>query len=468
MPDGIGSPDFLSRSMFFREAEGQPTGQELASMNAPFGGSPEQAMAFLQSPGAQQMLQHFGLGGFNPNQIRQSPFLPNSFMQHHPMLGGGLSHAMANVAATPEAPLVSGAGSGMTRAMQGMMGGPELQRQYQVKQLMAPFQAMGMQMPAMAEQRRQQLLQALEQDMQQRQQIEAQTRPDQMIARQQMAEAAEIRARAEQERAGQPQIKFGPVGTGYVTGQNVPAQPAGGPEGTNFQQQPGLGGGRPMLSMSPGAQAGQELQTPGWGLTPATQAGWNQQYTPYDQEDMRGQFGAKASGSQTPEKAGLLDSQTDLNRAKVPTEGAKQEQLRGRAERDRSEANQPGGHFGAAHNDRLAKEYNDTEKNVLAQKQAIDDRVAAKQLTPEEGARQKAEWDRHLGTAKENYDRAMNKPGQSAREAGTQDTNKGTGGKTDLPKTLSPGATGSTTGLPRGYVFNEQGIPVKAPQAPQQ
>jgi hypothetical protein len=164
MADGMG-PDFLTRSMFFREAEAGPTQQDLATMMAPFQGSPEQAMSFLQSPGVQEHLQKMGIN-FNPSQIRQSPFLPNQFMQAHPQIGGALSNAMANAAATPAAPLVSGAGSGITRAMQGMYGGPELQRQYQVRQLMAPFQAMGMQMPVMAEERRQQLLGALMQDMQ--------------------------------------------------------------------------------------------------------------------------------------------------------------------------------------------------------------------------------------------------------------------------------------------------------------
>lgn len=207
MPDGGYGPDFLSRSMFFREAEGGPTQQELATMTAPFGGSPEQAMALLQSPEVQQRLQHFGLGGFNPSQIRQSPFLPNQFMQRHPMMGGALNSAMANVAATPEAPMVSGAGSGMSRAMQGMMGGPELLRQYQVRQLMAPFQAMGMQLPVMAEQRRQQLLQSLEQDMNQRRQLEQQKTP-----------ADKIR----------DDIYSPPGSPGYFTrGQQVPPQLAG-------------------------------------------------------------------------------------------------------------------------------------------------------------------------------------------------------------------------------------------------
>src|SRR5258708_2353060 len=105
MANEPGGPDFLTRSMFFREAEQGPTQQELATMTAPFGGSAEQAMQFLQTPGVREHLQRMGMGGFDPNQIRQSPFLPNQFMQGHPMLGHMLSNAMANAAATPEAPL---------------------------------------------------------------------------------------------------------------------------------------------------------------------------------------------------------------------------------------------------------------------------------------------------------------------------------------------------------------------------
>lgn len=459
MADGGYGPDFLSRSMFFREAEAGPTQQELSTMTAPFGGSPEQARAFLQSPGAQQLLQHFGLGGFDPNQIRQSPFLPNSFMQHHPHMGGAMSNAMANAAATPEAPMVSGAGSGISRAMQGMYGGPELQRQYQVRQLMAPFQAMGMQMPGMAEQRRQELLQALEADMKHRQGVEDQTRPDQMDARRMTAEAAEIRARAQQEKADEPRFQFGPIGTGYATTQHHDAQPAGGGPGMAYMQQQ-TGEGRTNIDPT----TGQPFHVPGWGLTPETQAGWNTSVQPYDQGAMQGQFGAKAEGSQTPEKAALLGSQTDLNKARVPTEKSKQGELDARASRERNEANQPGGRYGARDRERWAKDYNDTEQRVTTEINKIDQLVAAKALKPEEGEQQKARWTQFLATAKENFDRQMGKSGQSSREAGTVSP----GAKTAPPKTggaqnVSPAGA---SGLPSGYEFNDQGIPVKIQQAP--
>jgi hypothetical protein len=181
--------------MFFREAEQGPSQQELATMTAPFGGSVEQARALMTSPAMQQHLQQYGIH-FDPNQVRRSPFLPNAFMGSHPLLGGALSNAMANAAATPEAPLVSGAGSGISRAMQGMYGGPELQRQYQVRQIMAPFQAMGMQLPVRAEERRQQLLESIQQDLASRRGIEAKMLPEQLEIKRQMAEAAAARAEA--------------------------------------------------------------------------------------------------------------------------------------------------------------------------------------------------------------------------------------------------------------------------------
>jgi hypothetical protein len=160
MPDNSGFGFFPALSRLFGEVE-QPT--DPRSMMAPnFGGSPEMLQQMMSSPQMQQQLGQHG-AHFDPNSVRQSPFFPNGFMQQHPHLGGMLNNAMSNVAATPEAPMVSGAGSGMTRAMQGMMGGPELQRQYQVRQMLAPMQMAGAQMPMQEFERKQQLLQLLQQ-----------------------------------------------------------------------------------------------------------------------------------------------------------------------------------------------------------------------------------------------------------------------------------------------------------------
>ena len=207
MADGASlGPDYLTRSLFLREAEAGPSQQELATMTAPFGGSVEQARALMASPAMQQHLQQYGIH-FDPSQVRQSPFLPNAFMGHHPLLGGAFSNAMANAAATPEAPLVSGAGSGISRAMQGMYGGPEMLRQYQVRQMMAPFQVMGMQLPVRAEERRQQLLQSIQEDMAQRRGIEAKQQPELLEIKRMQAEAAAQKAEAAGNAAQAQQIR---------------------------------------------------------------------------------------------------------------------------------------------------------------------------------------------------------------------------------------------------------------------
>lgn len=233
MPDGMG-PDFLSRSMFFREAEAGPTQQQLATMTAPFGGSPEQALAFMQSPEMQAQMQRYGVH-FDPSQIRQSPFLPNQFMHGHPMLGGLMNQALASAASTPEAPLVSGAGSGISRMAQGVYGGQDLLRQHQVRQMMAPMQAIGMQLPLMEEQRRRELLDALKQDMDRRRGMEEQLLPDKMSIQQQLAEVQRMRAEAAQQqaeaamqRAQQPKVVPG-MGFLYPGGGLQTSHPAGMP-----------------------------------------------------------------------------------------------------------------------------------------------------------------------------------------------------------------------------------------------
>lgn len=496
MADSFG-PDYLARSMFFREAEGQPTNQEVQGMSSPFQGSPEQAMAFLQSPGAQQMLQHFGLSGFDPSQIRQSPFLPNSLMQAHPMLGHMLSNAMSNVASTPAAPLVSGAGSGMSRAMQGIMGGNEMQRQYQVRQLMAPFQAMGMQMPAMAEQRRQELLQALEQDMQNRQKMEQQYAPVQLQARTDAAQAAEMRAAAEreraaaeQERANKSETKFGPYGRSVTT--PTPGVPAGGPEGANFQQLPPyMAGSRQMTNMAPGpsAQQGQQFNVPGTGLTPAVSPGSKEEYIPYTSEnvgDVHPERQAQAGYKQALIDAGMPDAEAEEKASKAF-------ESRARGNEANAKASQ-GGTAGAGQKwtPKNASELEDkkaTEKNKLFKEYA----------TTREKYKNDQEWQSKDPNSYNNFMSRLQELEDQYTEAGralggTYSGYTYPGMRSSVPAPnpfLSPnaasapkaspgsaqtGGPGSQTnqnvapasGLPPGYSFNEQGIPVKSAPAPQQ
>jgi hypothetical protein len=426
-------------SRLMGEVDSPTNAQPLTSPQ--FGGSPEQMMAFLQSPHVQQTLQQWGIN-FDPSKMRQSPFFPNSFMQHHPHLGGAMSGAMANVAATPEAPLVSGAGSGMTRAMQGMLGGPEMQRQYQVRQMLAPMQAMGMQMPEAEFQRKQQLLEALKQD---------------LDAREAQGQAA-LRQRGEEQRqkneAIQPRIYQVPGG--YVANQEIPGQPQGGPSGDQFSMQ-GQSPMRPQIDPS----TGQAWLAPGAGLTPETQTQWNSQFHPTDPALLAAQSAAKdpqkgalakkydAQGKEITDEnlagrpaavVGDIGAQTDLRRAQAGTEGAKQGALGARAERDRAAAQNPGGRFGQAAKDRYAQEYNRAEQHAQDQISRVQQLM---QMPPDKGGLDKAtgeaqiqQWQNWLGTQKENIDRQMGKPGQSAREAGTQQKKT-----TDLPRPVSPGAS---------------------------
>ena len=137
----------------------QPT--QTGALVAPFGGNPQQMAAMLQQPAVQQQMAAFGMH-FNPQQIQQSPFFSNQFMGHHPALGGAMSGAMMGAAATPSPTGPEGAGGGISRVMQGAMGGPEMARQFQMRQMQMPFQGMAAMIPGMEFQRKQQLLTAVQ------------------------------------------------------------------------------------------------------------------------------------------------------------------------------------------------------------------------------------------------------------------------------------------------------------------
>ena len=208
-------PDFSSAGDLFRSRilgmglEDTPYQQQAVS-GMLGGATPEQLRSFFGSPQVQQQFKGFGI---DPQQftqnIRTSPFFNQGFMQQHPLLGGALTHAMANVAATPEAPLVSGAGSGMTRAMQGAMGGNDMLRQYQLHQMMAPFGMMAGMMPTYGEERRRAIEQAIVDETKARQQAipwQQQMQQEKEEIDRMRAEAAQMQASAAQERANVPKI----------------------------------------------------------------------------------------------------------------------------------------------------------------------------------------------------------------------------------------------------------------------
>lgn len=482
MPDGGYASQYLpALSRLMGEVE-QPTNTQ-GLISPQFGGSPEQLMGILQHPQTQALMQHLGIH-FDPSTLRQSPFLPNQFMQAHPQLGGFLNRAMANVASTPEAPLVSGAGSGITRAMQGMAGGPEMLRQYQVRQMLAPMQAMGSMIPGQEFQRKQQLLQLL-----------------QKMEEDRVAAAQKHEQFVESSPAGrlQNEILAPPNSPYYFTRDQ--AQPEGGPSGTEMLQKPGPGG-RGLIGLSPGAtqQQGQQLQIPGWGLTPPTAGGpVAHAYDPAQEEAFErarnpqrfGQAalsGAKAEEQKQETEKGMpgarvddVQSRAGLNKARTTTEGSKQGELGARAERERAIAAQPGGRYGQARQDKYQEEYNKIEQHTNDQIAKVRQLVALGKdkggLTPEEGQQQIEQWENYRKVGKENIDRAMGKPGQSARESGLLSP----GTKTPPPNQTGRGGQASgagsqtnqnvapASGLPPGYTFNEQGIPIKqTPTQPQQ
>jgi hypothetical protein len=385
MPDNYGGGGFgqylPALSHLLGEVE-SPTNTQ-GAMNPQFGGSPEQLMAILQHPQTQQLMQQLGIH-FDPSKMRQSPFLPNSFMQAHPQMGGAISGAMANAAATPEAPMVSGVGSGIQRAMQGMMGGPELQRQYQVRQMMAPMQAMGSMIPAQEFQRKQQLLQVI-------QQMEADRRAQ--------------GARQEQIQGQEPRIH--PVQGGYVSEQYQQGAPAGGQQGMDLQQD---GQGRQFQDPMGGGQR----QMPGYGLTPQQQAGWQEQFHGTDPALLAAQSAAK--NPQNVAKAGQINADVAAGGP-----GAKVDETKSKAEKNRADAgysnrDKPGGGRGGSNKD-YSKNYDAIEKDITPKIQVLQ-RAQQAAKTPEEKAAYQQQIDalnENRETRKGNIDKQRGDPGASKR-----------------------------------------------------
>jgi hypothetical protein len=248
MPDLLGGQNWLPASRLIGEID-QPT--DAKSLMAPFAGNPQQMYEFLMHPDNQAQMAHFGVH-FNPQTIQQSPFFSNMFMGQHPGLGGRLSNAMSNMAMTPEAPMVSGAGSGISRAMQGMMGGPEMQRQYQMKQLMAPMQQMGAAIPPMEFQRKQQLLGGMLGSMQSGEQVRGEEE-QRLQQKQQQEDAFKLQQLRQQgDIANQRIAATRPTSPGWVyQGEKTQVGPS---QPTQTQGMPGMAAptGPPSLTQTEG------------------------------------------------------------------------------------------------------------------------------------------------------------------------------------------------------------------------
>ncbi len=101
---------------------GYPTG-------SPSSGSPTDASALLRL-----------YSSANQPDIRQSPLFSNQFMDAHPRLGGMLNNALVSAALTPEARGPEGAGGGISRALQGVLGVQPYMTQFQHQQEMYPVE----------------------------------------------------------------------------------------------------------------------------------------------------------------------------------------------------------------------------------------------------------------------------------------------------------------------------------------
>jgi hypothetical protein len=350
---GFASSYLPALSRLMGEVE-QPT--DARSMMSPqFGGSPEQLMGILQHPQTQALLGQLGIH-FDPSTIKQSPFLPQQFMQHHPMLGGMMNSAMANVAATPEAPLVSGAGSGMSRAMQGMMGGPELLRQYQIKQMLSPMQAMGSMIPGQEFQRKQELMRLLEK-----------------METDRAGQAAAREKYLEQSPAGrlQNEIYAPPGAPGYFSREQ--AQPAGGAQGLDLQQT----GQRPPLIPPSGPMAGQAQGMPDYGQAPATAGG--PQFHPYDIGQVQ-----KFTEAAHPERQRMADWRQAMIDAGIPDNTA--DKLLAQAEEARAKAGTAGSKQGGKDQAYWEQRYQNLEEKTSDKIRLLeaylampDDKVSAEQ-----------------------------------------------------------------------------------------
>ena len=436
MADGFATSFLPALSRLIGEVE-QPTDTR-GMMSPQFGGSPEQLMSFLQSPDVQERMGKMGVH-FDPANLRQSPFLPNQFMQGHPLLGHMLTGAMANAAATPEAPLVSGAGSGISRAMQGMYGGPEMLRQYQVRQMLAPFQAMGAQIPGMEFQRKQELLGLLTKMEEDRQKM----------AQQGMTEKArEFNIRTQQDEGV---MRGGPrfnqlTGETWIPHAAQQAQPQGQPQP---QAQTEAGAGMPAV---PGTEGLVSPMAPGTPATPYQPAGYTKEQADLD-------------------RIGDVASQKE-------TEAQKQQRLgagaRGQAaaELARRKGEDPAIYM------KFAKQFNDERDKWNRINQRISELELTGQYTPEQLNKMRADNDSSFEEAKKTID--------AARGAGQGGKASSQPWQRPAPATVNPGASPGSAqqggagsqksegtaiapaaqvpGLPAGYILNEQGIPVPAPR----
>lgn len=368
MPDTMAYLPAMSRLL--GEVE-QPT--QTGAYQQGFTGNPQQLMQLLQSPAFQQQFHQAGIN-YDPSQMRQSPFFANSFMNQHPGIGGALTSGLANMAATPAAPEVSGAGSGLSRMAQGFAGGPEMIRNYQVQQLMAPMQGLGMTVPYQEFQRKQQLMTLLTQMEQDR---------------------ANLANRGQQFKENMPQ-KVGNIGFMIPTSPEYAGQPqhvGSDPLFKLFQNQ----GQQPfpewnMRYNDPGMLGAQQL-----AQHPERQGAANLSNAKADEQTK------ETKGGMAPAKVDMQKSISERNRAQAGLAGAK-------AGTERTK--QGGKPVDPA---KISGQYNAAEKQYRDFMAGLDSALKSGQISKQQYQEQQTQALATLQTSKANIDQAQGNPGASAR-----------------------------------------------------
>lgn len=110
-----------------------------ALMGQQGGGDPQ---AYLDQLRANPNVQSAGVSQYMAPHIRQNLFLPEpgtpGFFGQHPAFAQGLENAMIGVGQMSEIPRTTG--QGISMVAQGLMAGPMAHRQWQMQQVMMPFQ----------------------------------------------------------------------------------------------------------------------------------------------------------------------------------------------------------------------------------------------------------------------------------------------------------------------------------------
>lgn len=120
---GVGGPPVWAGG-----AAGMPNLGTLSAMGVPVHPGPE----------AQQILGQFGQQV--PEHLQQTQLF-GGLEQNHPRLAGMLEAGIMGAAMTPSAHpgMPEGAGGGISRALQGVIGAHQSERQFQIAQIMAPY-----------------------------------------------------------------------------------------------------------------------------------------------------------------------------------------------------------------------------------------------------------------------------------------------------------------------------------------